>query len=175
MADNLYTRALGRAAEVQGSTQALASLLRVPENTLLRWMSGRAQMPLQAFLRLLEVLAQHERAGGEATLEDTNGEPLRFNMGEMVARCARCDCPEFALAEAAPKLKYTSVVACRACGERTTRGDLLAQVAKDTIQHSRAMMVARKKRHGQSLCKTSALRSLNAPSKQKDPLDESGG
>ena len=174
MADNMYTRALARAAEVQGSTQALASLLRVPENTLLRWMSGRAQMPLQAFLKLLEVLAQYEKTGGQATLEETNGEPLKFNMGEMVARCARCDCTEFVLAEPAPQVKYTSIVACRTCGERTTRGDLIAQVAKDTIQQSRAMLAARKKRHEQLLRKTPALRSLQQPpSKQRNPLDES--
>ena len=173
MADNMYTQALARAAEVQGSTQALASLLRVPENTLLRWMSGRAQMPLQAFLRLLEVLAQYERSGGQATLEDSNGEPLKFSMGEMVARCVRCDCTEFVLAEPETKVKYTTVIACRACGERTTRGDLIAQVAKDTIQQSRAMMAARKKRHEQLLRKTPALRNLNPPAKQKNPLDES--
>jgi len=175
MADNLYTRALGRAAEVQGSTQALASLLRVPENTLLRWMSGRAQMPLQAFLKLLEVLAQYEKAGGQATLEDANGEPLRFSVGEMVARCVRCDCTEFVLEEPAPKVKYTSIVACRTCGERTTRGDLIAQVAKDTIQQSRAMMAARKKRHEQVLRKNPGLRSLNAPSKHEDPQGDAGG
>ena len=60
MADTIHTRALARAAETEGSTQALAGVLHVPENTLLRWMSGRAQMPLRAFLRLVEVLSQHD-------------------------------------------------------------------------------------------------------------------
>ena len=37
---DIYTQTLARAVEAQGSTQALASLLHVPESTLLRWMSG---------------------------------------------------------------------------------------------------------------------------------------
>jgi hypothetical protein len=146
MADTLYTQALARAAEIQGSTQALASLLRVPENTLLRWMSGRAQMPLQAFLKLLEVLAQYERSGGQATLEDTNGEPLSFSLGELAARC-----------------------------ERTTRGDLIAQVARETIQKSRAMLAARARRQEKLFKKHPQLRPLNEGVKPKSPVDGAGG
>jgi len=33
----------------------------VPENALLRWMAGRAQMPLQAFLKTIELIAADER------------------------------------------------------------------------------------------------------------------
>src|SRR5437899_4363565 len=53
---DIYTQTLARAAEAHRSTQALASLLHVPESTLLRRMSGRAQMPVQAFLELIRLL-----------------------------------------------------------------------------------------------------------------------
>jgi hypothetical protein len=43
-----------QAVQTQGSRQALASMLHVPENTLLRWMSGSAQTPLQAFRKVID-------------------------------------------------------------------------------------------------------------------------
>src|SRR5260221_12617518 len=90
MADTIYTRKFARAAEIHGSTQALAGFLRVPENTLLRWMSGRAQMPLQAFLKLIEVLSESERKGSSAAaLPAVQVQPVTLKMGENVAHCAR--------------------------------------------------------------------------------------
>lgn len=64
MAETIYTQTLAKAAKFHGGTQSLANFLHVPEATLLRWMSGRAQMPQQAFLKLVEAIAQHERASG---------------------------------------------------------------------------------------------------------------
>ena len=51
MKETLYTQTLARAADAEGGTAALAGVLHVPEKTLERWMSGRAQTPLRAFLR----------------------------------------------------------------------------------------------------------------------------
>lgn len=64
VAETIYTQTLAKAAKFHGGTQSLANFLHVPEATLLRWMSGRAQMPQQAFLKLVEAIAQHERASG---------------------------------------------------------------------------------------------------------------
>jgi len=91
VADTIHTRALARAAEAQGSTQSLAGLLHVPENTLLRWMSGRAQMPVQAFLKLVEMLVQHEKNGGRdsATAAHINGEKRVFRNFEQIGAIAR--------------------------------------------------------------------------------------
>ncbi|HYL87275.1 MAG TPA: hypothetical protein VEU32_00760 [Burkholderiales bacterium] len=137
MADTIYTRTLARAADAQGSTQALASLLRVPENTLLRWMSGRAQMPLQAFLKLIEVLTQHEKTGADTTLQDsTAGEPLTFRMGDLLARCARCDGTEFVATGDSGRLRLTSEIQCRNCGERVIHGNLIGQLAKDAASNA---------------------------------------
>jgi len=65
MKETLYTETLARAAEAEGGTAALARMLNVPENTLARWMSGRAQTPLRAFLKVLERLSAHELSAGE--------------------------------------------------------------------------------------------------------------
>ena len=147
MADTIHTRVLVQAAEVQGSTQALATLLRVPESTLLRWMSGRAQMPVQAFLKLVELVSQHELKGGAETgaAPANDAEGLSFTMGRHLAHCARCDGTGFAM-EAPGPLKMTSRLVCRACGEPVIHGNLVAQLAQDAVQHSKARTVARTRR-----------------------------
>ena len=138
MAQTIYTKALVDAAEAHGSTQALASSLRVPENTLLRWMTGRAQMPLQAFLKVIEFLAQHEKTEPAAAAMDAAAERLQFSTGELQARCARCGATEFVPATPGAPLRYTSEVLCTSCGEQSIHGELLCQLARDTIHHSRA-------------------------------------
>jgi hypothetical protein len=145
VAETLYTKALVKAAEIQGSTQALASLLRVPENTLLRWMAGRAQMPVQAFLRLVELIAKQERAepAGPPEGQGAAAEKLRFTIGEHEARCARCDTADFVLAPGTPRLRYTAELVCCNCGERVIHGNLICQLAQDAVYHSRAMTYAR--------------------------------
>lgn len=162
MAQTIYTQALGKAAEMHGSTQALASFLRVPENTLLRWMSGRAQMPLQAFLKLIEALAQHERSGAINTVlqETAKGEPLTFKMAELVAHCARCDGTEFLAVSPDTGVRFTSTLACRACGERIVHGNLIAQLAKDAVYQSRAMTAARSRRQAELLKTSPKLRAM---------------
>ena len=145
---DIYTQTLARAAHAQGSTQALASLLHVPEGTLLRWMSGRAQMPLQAFLRLIGLLGEYEKKGGgyPGTGVTGVGDRLAFRMGKLVARCARCDGTEFLPADPTQPVKLTSELACCACGERVIHGNLIAQLAKDAINQSRAFTAARTRR-----------------------------
>ncbi len=174
MADTIYTRTLARAAEAQGSAQSLASLLRVPENTLLRWMSGRAQMPLQAFLKLMDVLAQHERNGADTTIEESsNGEPVTLRMGELDARCAKCDGTEFSTINDDARVRFTSQIACRACGEPVVYGNLVAQLAKDTVLHSRAMTAQRTRRQAALLKSSPNLRALEEKSAtEKNPLGE---
>jgi hypothetical protein len=145
---DIYTQTLERAAEAHGSTQALASVLHVPEGTLLRWMSGRAQMPLQAFLRLIVLLSEYEKRGGNYPGAGVTGlgDRLSFRMGKLIAHCARCDGTEFLPADATQPVKLTSELACSACGERAIHGNLIAQLAKDAINQSRAYTAARTRR-----------------------------
>ena len=160
LADTLYTRALVRAAEIQGSTQALASLLRVPENTLLRWMAGRAQMPLQAFLKTIELIAADARKQAPVPRTDASAEKLRFKVGDSEAHCERCDSHEFVQTDPSMPLRYINELACTACGHRVTHGNLIAQLAKDAVLHSKALTVARQKRQNELLKNGPKLRML---------------
>jgi len=143
--DSLYTQTLVRAAEAEGGIAPLAALLRVPEKTLERWMSGRAQTPVRAFLKALDRLSAHEE-NGVVPAPSVNGEPLSFMMGDLQARCARCDGTLFAPADPQAPLKLTSALVCRNCGEKVVHGNLIAQLAQDAVQHSHAMTVARTRR-----------------------------
>ena len=147
MADTLYTRGLIRAAEIQGSTQALASLLHVPENTLLRWMAGRAQMPLQAFLKVIQIISDDERKNAPAAnAPAAGGEKLRFRLAAMEAHCARCDGADFIQVDPSQPLRYINELVCCGCGEQVVHGNLIARLAKDAVHYSKAMTVARQKR-----------------------------
>ena len=175
MADTLYTRALVRAAEIQGSTEALASLLRVPENTLLRWMAGRAQMPLQAFLKTIELIAADERKQSPAShAGESPVEKLRFKIGELEAHCERCDGHEFVQIDPSLPLRYINELACCACGHRVTHGNLIAQLAKDAVYHTRTLTAARLRRQTQLLNKSPKLRLLRG-GETVDPEKKSTG
>jgi hypothetical protein len=145
MHDKLIPLLLQQAAEAEGSTQALASRLNAPEATLLRWMSGRAQTPLRAFLAVLEYLMQLERKAANSAADaaapaadGTQPDRLQFPLGPLLGRCARCDGTEFRLVNAGT-LRLTSPLACTACGASVIHGNLLAQLAKDAVHQSRAV------------------------------------
>src|SRR5438045_9073288 len=108
MADNVYTKVLKQAAELEGSSQALAARLRVPENTLVRWMSGRAQMPLQAFLNAMEFVA----ARNAEQAAPASDEKLSFKIGTVLARCASCEGTELRRADPTQALHYARNLAC---------------------------------------------------------------
>lgn len=151
MADTLYTRALIRAAEIHGSTQALASQLRVPENTLLRWMAGRAQMPLAAFLRVIEVISEDERKHAPERQSVPASQKLQFKWTTIEAHCAHCDGVDFLQADPGLPLRYVSELVCCQCGQRVIHGDLISQLAKDAVYYSKATAIARQKRQAQLL------------------------
>jgi hypothetical protein len=176
---DIYTDTLARAAEAQGSTQAVASLLHVPENTLLRWMSGRAQMPLQAFLRLVELLSEYEKKGGgyPGAAAAESGDRLVFRMGKLMGHCSRCDGTEFVPAVPTEAVKLTSALGCCACGERVIHGNLIAQLAKDAVNQSRAYTAARTRRQvaiREASAKRRAAGEAPNPPPQIVPPDESG-
>jgi len=146
MKETLYTQTLARAADAEGGTAALASLLHVPEKTLERWMSGRAQTPLRAFLKALERLTTHEANGAAPPRPASDGDPLVFRMGNLLARCVRCDSTEFMPADPHAPLRLTAELVCRACGQRVVHGNLIAQLAQDAVQHAHAKTAARQRR-----------------------------
>ncbi len=139
MADTIFTRALAQAAAVHESNQALAYQLHVPENTLLRWMSGRAQMPLRAFHRVIELLIEHEKAAGAAPQREMGVAQtlLSFNVGVAIAWCAQCQGTRFRLAAPHTALAMSSLLLCGSCSFAVVHGELLARLAAQAIQHSR--------------------------------------
>ena len=149
MQDNMYTRALRSAAEVEGDTLALAERLHVPQNTLSLWMSGRSQMPVRAFRAVLEYLMAHEAKGGSYGLVCTPTQyapdKLTLELGALNAHCTSCDCKDFKLATPDEPLRLTSRLLCVGCGSETLHGNLIAQLADDMVQHSRAMTVRTKR------------------------------
>jgi hypothetical protein len=138
MRETIYTRALRRAVEAQGSRQTLASVLHVPENTLLRWMSGSAQTPVQAFCKVIELLVEHEKSNAAppaAAHEQVAAvETLEFATGGLLARCARCNGTAFALLPPGTALLYTSELRCRACNTPVVHGSLVSGLARESVQ-----------------------------------------
>jgi hypothetical protein len=168
VADNIYTRLLARAIDIEGSSQSLAARLRVPEATLIRWRSGRALMPVRAFQMLLSYVAEVEARGindelpsqsqaGDAT------ERLTFPIGKLFARCARCDGIEFRRATPGAPLKMTSTLLCCSCGEEVIHGNLLARLGDDVIAHKTAEGRARIRRRSKPTTLSSTARQAAKP------------
>lgn len=116
---------------MERSTQAVASLLHVPEKTMMRWMDGRAQMPLRAFLRALDLVVQHELRAGPLPVAEAPAERLVFKAGPAVAECAQCGCREFSRADPSSPHTYMSLLACRRCGAQVVHSDLIARLANE--------------------------------------------
>ena len=136
---DMFTRILGDAVRLEGSEQALATRLRVPGSTLSRWLRGRAQTPLGAFLVTLQFVMQKERAAlGERATLPVKGpqEKLVFPLGTLTARCARCGAIEFRARDAG-SLSLASVLHCAQCGADVVHGELLAQLARGARRQSR--------------------------------------
>jgi len=143
VAENVYTKVLRQAAEIQGSTQALATLLHAPEHTLLRWMSGRTQMPLRAFFKAIDLVAAHEvaSAGNRAPVAPSV-QNLQFNAGATFAQCVACGGTQFRQVDPAQPLKYVSALLCRSCGAETTQAQLVMALAREVGQRARERVAA---------------------------------
>ena len=128
MADSIFTRALVQAVTIHGSTQAVASLLRVPENTLLRWMAGRAMMPVRAFKQLMEVLKSSDTHPIDAGGASPSG-IFQFAFGAVAACCAKCNGTQFTSTVPTSTLRYRSPLTCVACQQTVILADLLAELA----------------------------------------------
>lgn len=125
MADTVFTRALVQAVALQGNTQDLASLLRVPQETLRRWMAGRAMMPVKAFRQLMELLKDAE---AHPDLHAPDG-TVAIGLGPVSARCA-CSGTQFAPKGPAEPLRYSSPLVCAACRQDVTLAELIYEAAQ---------------------------------------------
>ena len=130
-------------------------------------------MPLQAFLKLMDVLTQHEKNGADTTIQECpDGEPLTLRMGQHLARCASCGGTEFLPTRGDGRVRFTSELACRACGEQVVCGNLISQLAKDAVRQSRTVTAARQKRRAGVLGRREPRALHPDPAAQKTPQGE---
>lgn len=73
MRHTVHTRALQRAAEMLGGTDALCAFLAVPRRRLELWMSGQIGLPGDVFLQVVDILLEHPQ--GEALREPDSERP----------------------------------------------------------------------------------------------------
>ena len=149
MKENVITAVLREAARIDGSTQGRASRLHAPESTLLLWMEGRAQVPLRALLNSIDFIIEWELQtkelhGGFAADMGAH-DKLSLSIGQLAARCSRCDGADFRAAVPGD-LRLTSRLSCIACGEEVLHGTLITRLAKELIQHSRSMVARARRR-----------------------------
>lgn len=168
MSNNVFASTLARAIEVEGSTQAIANMLCVPETTLLRWREGRADMPVRAFRALIEFLsaaeARHAANMDEmrASAAEPSPERLEFRMGSLMAHCERCQCTEFRRVRPEEPLKMTNPLLCAACGHEIVHGDLLVKLGQALIDKKRAEAFERNRRQA----------AMRASRRKKLPADD---
>lgn len=60
MRRTVYARALARAAQLLGGTEELRGFLNVPKGLLNLWLGGYAMPPDDVFLRVVDLLAEHQ-------------------------------------------------------------------------------------------------------------------
>ena len=150
MSENVYSKVLAQLVAKEGaSTQAVASLLNVPEKTLERWMLGRSQMPLRAFLRALDLIVQHEERDGTMAPAQPAPDPLIFRAGAVTAACAKCGQERFRRVDPAARATYRSLLACLGCGSEVVHGDLIAALAREVSRRA-GTYVARARARRQS-------------------------
>ena len=84
MTISVYSRALGRAAELLGGREKLAKVLQVPAADLDAWIADRAKPPRDIFLRVVDlILDETAQAGDGGTTEppsprDAAGSSTRY-------------------------------------------------------------------------------------------------
>ena len=62
MVDQLQLKLLARAVEISGGPARLRERLGVPEHSLLLWLRGRAVMPMDVFLAVVDIILEDDLA-----------------------------------------------------------------------------------------------------------------
>ena len=142
MQQTVHTRALHRAAEILGSTEALREYLGVELPRLLLWLQGRATPPPEVFLRTVDLLLDRKMDSLQA--------PLEFRMVGNVARCPKCDGTQFTPRAAGATLDGRTELVCTRCGEISIHGDLIVQLGAEAAQRAAAGVAKMRKQQKQS-------------------------
>jgi hypothetical protein len=123
-------------------------------------------MPLRAFLRLVELLTQRENTGRDTAPPPAADKELTFTIGQLAARCSRCDGTEFLPVDPSAGLRYTSKLLCKGCGQEAVHGDLVVQLAHDAVGRAAAANVRRVRLQAE-LSKKIATLAKKVPSKDR--------
>jgi hypothetical protein len=151
VSENVYSKVLAQlVAREEGGTQAVAHLLNVPDKTLERWMLGRSQMPLRAFLRALDLVVQHEERDGTTPLGAPAPEPLVFHAGPVIATCAKCGHERFRRADPKARPSYRNMLTCLGCATEIAHGDLIARLAKEVARRAGTYVARARARSGKA-------------------------
>ena len=65
-AASVYVRALQKAVEVTGGRRALAERLGLKTVEIERWLDGKAQVPHETFLRIIDLLIEELASPGDS-------------------------------------------------------------------------------------------------------------
>jgi len=155
VSENVYSKVLAQlVAREEGGTLAVAHLLNVPEKTLERWMLGRSQMPLRAFLRALDLVVQHEERDGHRQTSSPAPEPLVFHAGPVTATCAKCGHERFRRADPTARPSYRSMLVCLGCATAISHADLIAALAKEVSRRAGTYVARARARRQSSKART---------------------
>jgi len=101
--DNVYTKVLQQAAELEGSTQALAARLRVPENTRCAGCRPSADAAAAFFKRDGFVGARESQTAVQASGASERSSP---STSAVLAHCSRCEGTEVSPRRSESALHY---------------------------------------------------------------------
>ena len=77
MARLAYRRVLARVAAVEGSVEQLAARLDVSSTLVTRWIEGRVPVPVEIFLKCVDLLTHPGADPGRVPPESAKGDPRR--------------------------------------------------------------------------------------------------
>lgn len=111
-------------------------------------------MPFRAYEVLVQYLTSADTRSSvpapssapRTTSADAGNERLTFPLGELLARCMKCDGTEFRRVESHLPLKMISLLECLACSAQVSHGTLLVELGKDAMARHKAGANARARR-----------------------------
>ena len=123
-------RTLRRAAEILGGIDQLRIYLRASRRQLAAWMQGGEKLPLDLFLKIVDLILEH----GSPSIPGTQ----RIRVGPHTARCHACDGIDFKLLDPSAPVTNMSVLVCIHCKQQATRGSLVVAAADEGAKRSAA-------------------------------------
>lgn len=117
-----------------GGIDELRAYLRVPRPQLVLWMQGAEKLPLDMFLKVVDLVLEQP-----APPEGVSG-TRRIRVGPNTARCPKCDGIDFVPRAPGAPITNVSILVCFHCGQETPRGNLAVAAADEGTKRSAAAL-----------------------------------